>query len=87
MSTVPSTGAGYIYDFATILLRPVTGEVMKLYGQIIRLEAVKQHRDESSSGKQVLIAFDFGRIDSATREQLQHYIMLSDATNVMGDRN
>lgn len=86
-SPVPSTGAGYIYDFATILLRPVTGEVMKLYGQIIRLEAVKQHRDESSTSKHVMIAFDFGRMDSATREQLQHYIMLSDATNVMGDRN
>lgn len=86
-SPVPPSGVGYIYDYATILLRPVTGETMKLYGQIIRLEAEKQHRDEAATGRQVLIAFDFGRMDSATREQLQHYIMLSDATNVSGDRN
>lgn len=85
-STVPVQGTGYIYDFATIQVRPVTGQPMKLYGQIVRLEADWQRQPSAENERHVLIAFHFGHLDSATKDQLHQYIILTDPT-ATGNRN
>lgn len=74
-SPVPTQGVGYVYDIATLLLRPVTGETLKLYAQIIRIEG---ERTEPKEDKKVLIAFEFGRMDDGVRKMLRQYLQLND---------
>lgn len=74
-SPTPAPGMGCIYDFVSLLLMPEDGEPIKVYGQVVRIQAdpeVIRHR-----GDTVLMAFDFGRIDATTMASLQHYIALN----------
>ncbi|MBI3771969.1 MAG: response regulator [Gammaproteobacteria bacterium] len=74
-SRVPAQGVGYVYDIATLVLRPATGETLKLYAQIIRIEG---ERTEPKEDKKVLIAFEFGRIDDGMRRLFRQYLQMND---------
>jgi len=69
-------GAGYVYDFASLVLHLGDGEGIRLYGQIVRLEADKQAVD--NGGNTVLLAIEFRNMGEGNRRQLLHYIGLND---------
>lgn len=70
-TAVPLHGVGYVYDIATLTLRPAVGGPIKIYAQILRIEADTKHRD---SEKKVYMAFEYGRMDDEVRTLLRQYL-------------
>ncbi len=75
-ATRPHSGSGNIYDFASLVVRPVDSEVIRLYGHVVRSEA--SHYQPESENIPVLMAFQFGRIDDVNMAKLQNYIVMND---------
>lgn len=76
-SPIAAPGLSCIYDYVSLTLLPVDGQVIKTHGQIVRIEVDPQRsRNHCNS---VLIAFEFGRVDEATLTQLRHYVALNSA--------
>lgn len=72
---VPASGTGYVYDVASVSLRPVTGESIKVSAKILRIEADSKHRDAE---KKVLMAFEYEKLDDSVRKSLGQYLQLND---------
>ena len=72
---VPTRGVGYVYDVATLVLRPVAGEPIKVSAQILRIEALVQDRDAENM---VLMAFVFREMEDDARRSLQQYLQMND---------
>lgn len=72
----PESGAGNIYDFASLVVKPVDSEVIRLFGHVVRTEA--SGAQESTDNTPVLMAFQFGKIDEVNMAKLQNYIVLND---------
>ena len=73
----PKSGAGNIYDFASLVVRPVDSEVIRLFGHVVRTEASQTPAVPDNAP--VLMAFQFGKIDDVNMAKLQNYIVLNDA--------
>jgi two-component system chemotaxis response regulator CheY len=78
-SPVPLQGIGYVYDIATLVLRPASGGAIKVYAQIMRIEG---DRMEQKEPKKVLIAFEFGRMDDGVKKLLREYLQMNDPAAV-----
>lgn len=75
---LPLLGAGYIYDFTSLALQTDDGsEQIKLYAQIVRLEADRQSVRDGEP--KVKMALDFGRLDERTQKRIRHYVALNDS--------
>ena len=72
---VPMNGAGYVYDIASVSLRPAEGEPIKVSAKILRIEADAKDRD---SGKMVLMAFEYEKTDDDARKSLKQYLQMND---------
>lgn len=83
-SPVPMHGVGYVYDIATLVLRPATGGSLKLYAQITRIEG---ERTEPKEVKKVLMAFEFGRMDDGVRILFRQYLQMNDPEAVASVKN
>ena len=71
-SPLPPVGAGYIYDFSSLVLQPEDGDSFKVYAQIVRLESVQK------GAPRVLMALNFGRLDEATLNKIRSYIIMNE---------
>lgn len=72
----PQSGAGNIYDFASLVVKPVDSEIIRLFGHVVRTEALEA--PEKNDNTPVLMAFQFGKIDELNMAKLQNYIVLND---------
>jgi two-component system, chemotaxis family, chemotaxis protein CheY len=72
---VPSNGTGYVYDVANVSLRPAKGDSIKVSAKILRIEADSKNRD---TGKKVLMAFEYEKLDDNVRKSLRQYLQLND---------
>ena len=72
---VPTRGAGYVYDIATLTLQPVQGDPIKVSARILRIEADTEYRDLED---QVLMAFEFKNMDVGAQRSLRQYLQLYD---------
>ena len=70
-------GGGNIYDFASLVVRPVDSEVIRLFGHVVRTEASSSQPQQKDTP--MLMAFQFGRIDDVNMAKLQNYIVMNDA--------
>lgn len=75
-SPLPLLGAGYIYDFSTLVLQPEDGDSIKLYAQIVRLESDRESVQKGDP--KVVMAMDFGRLDETTLNKLRGYISINE---------
>ena len=73
---LPLIGAGYIYDFSTLMLQPEDGDAIKLYAQIVRLESDRESVQKGDP--KVSMAMDFGRLDETTLNKLRRYITINE---------
>jgi hypothetical protein len=74
-TSVPTSGAGYVYDIATLTLRPAGGEPITISAKILRIEADSKSR---GSEKKVFMAFAYERIDDDARKSLSRYLRMND---------
>ena len=74
-SPVPVRGVGHVYDVASLTVFADNCAPIKLYGQVVRIEA--EPRDH---GQFVRIAFEFQRLDQASRVALHNFILLNNPT-------
>jgi CheY-like chemotaxis protein len=74
---LPLLGAGYIYDFTSLVLQPEDGEEIEVYAQIVRLEADRQ--SVHNGDPRVLMALDFGRLNEPTLNRIRSYVLLNDS--------
>ena len=72
---VPPRGVGYVYDVATLVLRPLAGDPIKVSAQILRVEAETKDRDLE---KTVLMAFVFQQMDENSKKSLRQYLQMND---------
>lgn len=72
---VPTPGVGYVYDVATLTLRPAGGEPIKISAKILRIEADSKSR---GSEKKVFMAFAYEKIDDDARKSLSQYLRMND---------
>ena len=72
---VPLRGVGYVYDVASLVLRPLAGEPIKVSAQILRVEAESKNRDLE---KTVLMAFVYQKMDEDAKKSLRQYLQIND---------
>jgi len=72
---VPSRGAGYVYDLATLTLKPAQGEPIQMSARILRIEADNEHRDLED---QVLLALEYKNMDADAQRALRQYLKMYD---------
>ena len=72
---VPTRGAGYIYDIATLTLQPEQGEALTVSARILRIEADPEERDAE---RKVLMALEYSVMDSGARKSLRQYLQMYD---------
>jgi len=73
---VPLYGPSFVYDVATLVLRSVTGEVINIYAQVMRIEADKEVHDAE---KWVLMAFEYRNIGDDIRKSLRKFQEMNDS--------
>jgi two-component system chemotaxis response regulator CheY len=76
-SPVPVRGVGYVYDVASLTVFADNCAPIKLYGQVVRIEA--EPRDH---GQFMRIAFEFQRLDHQNKVALHNFIMLNNPTEM-----
>lgn len=81
---VPLYGPSFVYDVATLVLRSVTGEVINVYAQVMRIEADKEYHD---ADKRVLMAFEYRNINDDIRKSLRKFQKMNDAGQVSAINN
>ena len=74
-TAVPTSGAAYVYDIATLTLRPAEGEPIIISAKILRIEADSKSR---ASEKMVYMAFAYEKIDDDARKSLIQYLQKND---------
>ena len=75
-SPLPLLGAGYIYDFSSLVLQPEDGDPIKVYAQIVRLESDRKSLQQGNP--RVTMALDFGRLDEMTLNKIRRYIIMNE---------
>jgi hypothetical protein len=83
-TSVPTSGAGYVYDVATLTLRPAGGEPIMISAKILRVEADSKSR---GSEKKVFMAFAYEKIDEDARKLLSQYLQMNDPTTDAAAKN
>jgi two-component system chemotaxis response regulator CheY len=78
---VPTRGAGYVYDIATLALQPAQGEPIKVTARILRIEADAEHRDAED---RVLIALEYKSMDDGAQRALRQYLQMYDRIGATG---
>jgi CheY-like chemotaxis protein len=76
---LPPRGLGYVYDIATLVLRPAEGEPINVSAQILRVEAETNGPD---SEKKILMAFEYQQMDVGVRKSLRQYLQINDPETV-----
>jgi two-component system chemotaxis response regulator CheY len=76
---VPPRGVGYVYDIATLVLRPAEGEPINVSARILRIEAETKGSD---SEKKILMAFEYQQMDVGVRKLLMQYLQINDPETV-----
>jgi CheY-like chemotaxis protein len=71
---VPPRGVGYVYDAASLSLRPAEGEPINVSAQILRIEA-----EDRQAQKTVLMAFEYQKMDEQARKSLTQYLRMHDS--------
>jgi two-component system chemotaxis response regulator CheY len=72
---VPPCGVGQVYDIASLILRSVEDEELRVHAQILRIEADSEYH---GADKRLLMAFQYENMDNDIRRSMQRYQKMYD---------